>query len=321
MERRPPDATSPRTPLPSHPLNGGEIGEKETSKRHYDSPVTAWSWWLGPLALLAGLTLALFASLLVDIPAAILGAHVSSGKPPGGIVLIDTALQDAIFVATAVMLARTAGQAVSSAQFGLRPTPFWRAVGAVVLMLIAFYLVSVIWSELVHSKEEKLLEELGANEATALLIGSAALTCVIAPICEELLFRGFIFTALRNWRGPWLAAVLTGLLFGAVHAFSAPVEYLLPLAVLGFALCLLYRATGSIYPCIAAHAVNNSIAFGALEGWGWQVPVLLACSLGGIWGLVQLGKRVGLIALGGAPGGASVDGGTGIARCHRQNGL
>ena len=309
MERRSPDIIPPRTPLPSPPSpDGGETQGKETSQRHYDSPVTSWSWWLGPLALLAGLTLALFASLLVYIPASILGVHVSSGKTPGGIVLIDTALQDAIFVGTAVFLARTAKQAVSSLQFGLRPTPFWRAVGAVVMMLIAFYIVSVIWAEIVHSKEEKLLEELGTNETTALLIGSAALTCVIAPICEELLFRGFIFTALRNLRGPWLAAVMTGLLFGAVHAFSAPVEYLLPLAALGFALCLLYRATGSIYPCIAAHAVNNSIAFGALEGWGWQVPVLLAAALGAIWGVVQVGKAVGLIAPAGRGEGVSAAG-------------
>jgi len=306
MERRSPDIAPRYAPLPSHHPEEGRSPETETPKPGYDSPITAWKWWLGPFALLAGLTLAVFASLLVEIPAAILGAHITSGKTPPGIVLIDTVLQDAIFVATAIALARTAGQAVRSSQFGLRPTPFWRAVGAIVIMLIAFYIVSVIWSEVVHSKEEKLLEQLGANEGAALLIGSAALTCVVAPICEEFLFRGFIFTSLRNWRGPWPAAVITGLLFGAVHAFSAPVEYLLPLAALGFALCLLYRATGSLYPCIAAHAINNSIAFGALEGWGWQVPVLLAAALAAIWGVVQVAKGVGLIS---GDGGASAVGG------------
>ena len=71
---------------------------------------------------------------------------------------------------------------------------------------------------------------------------------MVAPICEEFLFRGYIFTALRNWRGPWPAALITGLLFGGVHAGSAPVLDLVPLAALGFGLCLLYRCTGLAVP-------------------------------------------------------------------------
>ena len=51
-----------------------------------------------------------------------------------------------------------------------------------------------------------------------------------------------------------------------MHVGSAPVLDLVPLAVLGFGLCLLYRYTGSLYPCIAAHSLNNSLAFASLEG-------------------------------------------------------
>ena len=46
----------------------------------------------------------------------------------------------------------------------------------------------------------------------------------------------------------WPAAIITGLVFGGVHAGSAPVVDLVPLAGLGFGLCLLYRYTGSLYP-------------------------------------------------------------------------
>ena len=111
--------------------------------------------------------------------------------------------------------------------------------------------------------KEKLLEQLGSNESALLLLLSAGLTCVVAPICEEILFRGYIFTALRNWHGTLPAARHHGLLFGGVHAGSAPALDLVPLAGLGFGLCLLYRYTGSLYPCIAAHSLNNSIAFAA----------------------------------------------------------
>jgi hypothetical protein len=153
-------------------------------------------------------------------------------------------------------------------------------VRLVVVTLVSFLIFSVLWTSAFHASKEKLLEQLGANETTALLVLSAALTCVVAPFAEEFLFRGFIFTALRNWRGVLPAALITGLLFGLVHAGSAPAVDLVPLAALGFALCLLYRATGSLYPCVAAHCINNSIAFGSLEEWGlWQVAVLMVAAL------------------------------------------
>jgi membrane protease YdiL (CAAX protease family) len=64
--------------------------------------------------------------------------------------------------------------------------------------------------------------------------------------------------------------------------------------VLGFGLCLLYRATGSLYPCIAAHCVNNSLAFGSLENWDWQIPVLMASSLLVLWLLALALSRAGV---------------------------
>jgi CAAX protease family protein len=159
-----------------------------------------------------------------------------------------------------------------------------------------FLLFSVIWSVAFHAGKEKLLEQLGAGESTSLLLLSAALTCVVAPVCEEFLFRGFIFGALCNWRGVWPAAVITGLVFGGVHAGSAPTVDLVPLAALGFALCLLYRYTGSLYPCIAAHSLNNSLAFGSLEDWGWQIPLLMLSALALIGLLMLALMRSGVIA-------------------------
>lgn len=265
--------------------------------RRYDSPVTDWPWWFGPVGLLVAVVLALAAALVVEIPASIAGVHFSaSAEPPGGIELIDTLLQDAIFVITSVLIARSGMRRVRSSQFGLVSTPVARAIGLIVLTFVIFYAFSLVWATLLEtSTKEKLLEQLGANEGTALLIGSAALTCVVAPICEEILFRGLLYTSLRNWKGPWPAALITAVVFGLVHGTSAPAQDLLPLAFLGFALCVLYRMTGSLYTCIAAHALNNAIAFGELEGWGWQIPVLLVGALSAIFLLMLLGRRIGLI--------------------------
>jgi len=240
----------------------------------------------------SGLAVAVVGGLLVDIPALALGVNVTANHIPNGLQVVDTAIQDVGFVLVAIFFAQLGGRAVHAWQFGLRPTQFWRALRATAAIGLGFLLCLVVWNALVHPPTEKVLEQIGTG------VFSAALTCVLAPICEEFLFRGFIFTALRNWRGTWPAAVITALLFGAVHVGSAPALDLVPLAGLGFALCLLYRRTGSLYPCIVVHSVNNSLAFGSLAKWSWewQIPVLILASLAVIGMLGLTLRSVGVIS-------------------------
>jgi CAAX protease family protein len=244
-----------------------------------------WAPWTAPAALLTAFGLAVVGAVLLTLPAAALGVKVSSSHIPAGLTIADTFLEEAAFVLTAVLFARSGGRVLRPWQFGLRdPRGGWRRALGWIALLIGFVIVFIaVWSSAFNIEKEKVLEQLGANEGTALLLLSALLTCVMAPICEEILFRGYIFAALRNWRGPWTAALLTGLAFGGVHASSAPALDLVPLAALGFALCLLYQRTGSLYPGIATHSLNNSVAFAGLEGWGWQLPVLVVAALAAIW--------------------------------------
>jgi membrane protease YdiL (CAAX protease family) len=269
-------------------------------------PACDWPWWTAPAALVCGLLLAALGGLAVDIPANLLfGVSIASANLPGGLEILDTVVQDAMFVLSAVLFAKVGGRTVRAWQFGLqRPGIGWLsprvgwlwAGGMVLVVLFTFLVFSVAWAEILNvSTKEKLLEQLGANEGTGLLLLSAGLTCVVAPICEELLFRGFIFRALCNWRGVWPAAVITGLIFGGIHAGSAPAVDLIPLAALGFGLCVLYRYTGSLYPCIAAHSLNNCLAFGDLESWGWQIPVLTVVALTVIALLFVALRRAGVI--------------------------
>jgi membrane protease YdiL (CAAX protease family) len=262
------------------------------------SPDTSWPPWSAAAALVGGLVLAAVGGLVVDLPALALGVKLTSSHTPPGLVIADTAVQDVAFVLAALYCAQLGGRVLRSWQFGLRRpgVGWWTAGRLVVLLLVAFVVLSVVWSEVLHPEEEKLLEQLGSNEGALLLALSAGLTCVIAPICEELLFRGYIFTALRNWRGTMPAALITALLFGGVHIGSAPALDLVPLAALGFGLCLLYRYTGSLYPSIVAHSLNNSLAFASLEKWGWQMPVLMLGALLGVGAVVVAFKRIGLIA-------------------------
>jgi uncharacterized protein len=257
----------------------------------------AWPPWSGPVALVGAIIVASIAVLAVDIPAAAFGVRVTSSHIPPGLVNADTFVQDAVFVLVALFFAQLGGRAIAAADFGLRPTRFWPAVGFVVLTIVAFLVFTGAWGSLAGTPKEKLLEQLGAEKNAVLLIASAVLTCLVAPVCEEFLFRAYIFAALRNWHGSFIAALITGVLFGAVHATSAPAVDLVPLAFLGFALCLLYQRTGSLYPGIAVHALNNSYAFGELEEWtSWQVVVLMAASLAVIALLAYALTRAGVLS-------------------------
>jgi membrane protease YdiL (CAAX protease family) len=297
-----PSAPGEPTPpgAPTSPAEADSFERALAAERRSRADETPdWPPWMAPAALIGAIVVSTVGALIVDLPAAAFGVNIASSHTPGGLEIADTVVQDLVFILTAVWFARMGGRTVRSWQFGLRP-PRLRMLWTVLLvpaLFLVFLIFSAIWAGVLHETEkEKILEQLGANEGTLLLLLSAALTCVIAPICEEFLFRGFIFTALRNWKGTWPAAIITGLLFGGVHVGSAPAVDLVPLAFLGFGLCLLYRITGSLYPCIAAHSLNNSIAYGSLESWSFLgVVALIAGSLLLIGAIALAGKRVGLI--------------------------
>jgi membrane protease YdiL (CAAX protease family) len=248
-----------------------------------------WSPWSAPLALLLGITLALVLGSVVFV---VSQAITGDGNTPGAN-LVATVLQDGCFVASAVILAATRGRPTLE-QFGLRPTPWRRAAAYAAGGYILFVVFAAAWLNLLgESSKDKTLNDLGVDRSTVALVASMLVVCVVAPLAEEFLFRGFIFTALRGWAGPLGAAALTGLLFGAIHLDpDRPAAFLLPLAFLGFLLCVVYWKTGSLYPCIALHAVNNAIAFGATENWGWQIPVLVVGALACIAAILVAVQRV-----------------------------
>ncbi len=125
--------------------------------------------------------------------------------------------------------------------------------------------------------EGPLTERLGTDGTPTVLVLIVVLT-ILAPLEEELLFRGYILRALRNWQGLWPAAVTTGVLFAATHVGWLPIAVMVPVVVFGIGLCLLYHWTGSLYPGIALHAIFNSVPLGTALDWTWQIPLLIACS-------------------------------------------
>jgi len=271
-----PDGITPSAP-PAH-AQGGDA-------------TSLWKPWTGPVSLLAALAAALAGGILVAVVGIIFGSALDDPGP--GVTNASTFVQGGCFIGAAVLFARLAARPRPE-HFGLRGTRFWPAVGWGALTYFAFIVFVVAFSAAlgIDENDSDTLEALGVQDGAVLLILAAVLVCVMAPIAEEFLFRGYIFTALRNWRGMWPAAIISGLIFGGIHAGSSPVEFLVPLAIFGMLLCLLYVKTGSLYPCMAVHAVNNSIAFGAPQDWqAWQILLLIVCALGLIATVMALVRR------------------------------
>jgi len=208
------------------------------------------------------------ASIFIDVVARTQGSSLSHPTP--AVSLLGDLLFDVAFVAAAIYMVRLTGR-IRAADFGFRPVPVRLAAAAVVAAAVSYYVITAVYAAAFNLHgNEKLPSELGVSKSTAALVGAAVFVCVVAPVAEEFFFRGFIFGVLRRWRvvvagrdvGTWLAAVVTGILFGLAHTGSANARYLVPLGFLGFVLCLVRWRTGSLYPCMALHSLNNCLALG-----------------------------------------------------------
>jgi membrane protease YdiL (CAAX protease family) len=193
-----------------------------------------------------------------------------------GVTIAGTYVQDLALIVSAFLLARWLDPPVRPRQFGFRRTPFGSALGWLVLAWVIFIVFSYAWTiALDISEQDDLPNELGADGSTAALVAIALLVCVMAPIAEETFFRGFVFTSFRRSLGLPVAAILTGAIFGAIHLGGTEIEFIVPLAVFGALLCLLYVWTDSLLPCIVLHALNNGLALGVAEDWGAWTPVAM----------------------------------------------
>jgi uncharacterized protein len=89
----------------------------------------------------------------------------------------------------------------------------------------------------------------------------AVLSLVLAPVVEEILFRGILYPAIKRKGHPRLAFWGTAILFGAIHA---NLMAFLPLTFLAILLTWLYERTGNLLAPVTTHGLFNAINFAAL---------------------------------------------------------
>ncbi|MBS1883190.1 MAG: CPBP family intramembrane metalloprotease [Actinobacteria bacterium] len=124
-------------------------------------------------------------------------------------------------------------------------------MGLTVVLYLAF---NVFYSAVItEPHQQDIAKGFGAIPVQILLI------VVAAPVTEEICFRGMLFGGLREKLPRIAAALICGLIFGALHAITG-ITAVPPLIVFGFLLALLYERTGSIVPGMLLHILNNIVA-------------------------------------------------------------
>ncbi len=245
----------------------------------------AWPWWFAPAGFGVAISGTLLFGTVMGVVATLLGADVKGGTP--ALVVIGTLAQGIAFVASAIFFASRVAKP-RAWHFGLRGAGL-SALGWAALGMVSFYFVTAVYGALVQpDAEQGTVEALGGDDGTFGLIIAGLMVIAVAPVVEEVFFRGFFYRALRSRLSIWIAAGLDGLLFGLIHYGFDGVDGLLilpPLGLLGVIFCLVYERTGSLLPVIGMHAFNNAVAYGVQADDGWQVSVIVgplvlgACAL------------------------------------------
>jgi membrane protease YdiL (CAAX protease family) len=206
--------------------------------------------------------------------------EMAAGLTPAGLVM-SIASQGAI-LAMVVGLVLPRGQVAEF--FGLRWKKWpWILLIAPVAVVFVWGLIALL--EMVgysrwmaeHFGGPQLQESVSLlrqseDPVTLALMGVAAV--LAAPLCEECVFRGYIYPVVKKFGGAGGAAIASALLFAAAHNHA---QTLVPLFLLGLVLVWVYELTGSIWAPIGLHLCFNGLTVGLtlvvrLLGLPMEVP-------------------------------------------------
>ena len=137
-----------------------------------------------------------------------------------------------------------------------RPQSWGQAARLSIGVFIPVYIVTYILDLFLHAgREQGITPTRWEGNHAGAFAASFFVIAVVAPIVEELTFRGLGFSLLRPY-GTWLAVVVVGLTFGLAHGL---VNGLPELAIFGGALAWIRARTDSVYPGMMIHTLFNSL--------------------------------------------------------------
>ena len=194
--------------------------------------------------------------IVLAITAVILGAIPKSAATVSGLVAFALSAAAGLAPFYAAMLARIR----KVAAFGVRKVAGkWLGIGAAVGLGCFVLSMGVSLAYRVITGDTTNVQggyQSAATGGIVTLLGALLLGAVATPIGEEFLWRGVVTNALSRY-GAWVSVLVSAAAFAVAHG----VNVVMPVAfIIGVANALLLRKTGSLWPGVFAHGVNNALS-------------------------------------------------------------
>ncbi|CAN5747741.1 hypothetical protein BH09VER1_BH09VER1_11630 [soil metagenome] len=145
--------------------------------------------------------------------------------------------------------------------FGLRgrsPKVILATAGTSFLAVLPLVFFALLLSQylLGRPSEQPLMLYLRTHSGWADLLPLIVTAVIVAPISEEIIFRGYVYGVVRHYAGRWCGLLFSAVFFAAIHGH---VPSLIPLFLLAVCLQLAYEYSGSLWTTMLMHAGFNSL--------------------------------------------------------------
>lgn len=277
-----PAKQQPEQPAKSEVANAG--ASDKTKKANFKPPVKKAAaerskrlkWWpwvvLLPIWTYAAFLLAQALVLGFSWVFAQTGGGISGINPALAITVLTSLIYVAAVAIAVLVPYKLLNRRTTKVDLGLPDYPRWMDILLAVLLFVVYLVVSGI---VVVAITNGLNLDLDSNQQ--LPFSQSMLTepwqywlafttlVVVAPLAEELLFRGYLYGKLRKTAPIWLAVLVTSLTFGLAHLWApgSPLQIMVAIDtfVLSIFLCALRENTGAIWASFLLHAIKNGVAF------------------------------------------------------------
>jgi len=258
----PAEPAAPASPVQRGLLERVVLDEQIAANRAADPRPWGLRSWLGPVVSLAALVV-ISGFVAAALPGQGTGRTIGVAALSIGLELVLLAV---LLAFGRPLAARGGGWATALGLDRLRASDWLPWITGVGFAFLGRAVVGVLAFALSDGR--------AANEASNLTGGDRDLTSIIvlvlvavllAPVAEELMFRGLLLRTFMHRLRFWLAAALSSLLFGAFHMYevdtlTGAITLACSVGMLGFVNCYLVRITGRLTPGIMVHATYNALA-------------------------------------------------------------
>lgn len=149
-------------------------------------------------------------------------------------------------------------------EVGLSRLPFWMDIiitpaGLIIYLVItvALTLLMVNFFPNIDVKQAQEIGFSGINQRYEYILAFLTLV-VIAPIAEEIIFRGYLFSKMKKYLPVWISIIVTSLMFGFIHG---QITVAVDTFALSIVLCVLRQITGGLWSPILLHMAKNGVAY------------------------------------------------------------